>query len=49
MRRAADGVPRCERCAAPLKPDVVLFGEMRDVVEELERLLAALDAGAQRQ
>ncbi len=22
-----DGVPRCERCGAPLKPDVVLFGE----------------------
>ncbi len=29
-RLAADenGVPRCERCGAPLKPDVVLFGEM---------------------
>jgi NAD-dependent deacetylase len=29
-RVAADerGVPRCERCAAPLKPDVVLFGEL---------------------
>ena len=25
----ADGVPRCE-CARPLKPDVVLFGEMLD-------------------
>jgi NAD-dependent deacetylase len=24
---AADGVPRCERCGAPLKPGVVLFGE----------------------
>jgi NAD-dependent deacetylase len=23
-----NGVPRCERCGAPLKPDVVLFGEM---------------------
>ncbi|MFI4984399.1 MAG: NAD-dependent deacetylase [Solirubrobacterales bacterium] len=22
------GVPRCERCGGPLKPDVVLFGEM---------------------
>ena len=22
------GVPRCKRCGAPLKPDVVLFGEM---------------------
>jgi NAD-dependent deacetylase len=30
-RRAGDdahAVPRCERCAAPLKPDVVLFGEL---------------------
>jgi NAD-dependent deacetylase len=23
-----DGVPRCERCGGPLKPDVVLFGEL---------------------
>jgi NAD-dependent deacetylase len=23
-----DGVPRCERCHEPLKPDVVLFGEL---------------------
>jgi NAD-dependent deacetylase len=27
---AADGVPRCSACAAPLKPDVVLFGELLD-------------------
>jgi NAD-dependent deacetylase len=27
---AADGVPRCESCASPLKPDVVLFGELLD-------------------
>jgi len=29
-RAAADphGIPRCERCGAPLKPDVVLFGEL---------------------
>jgi NAD-dependent deacetylase len=26
---AVDGIPRCE-CGAPLKPDVVLFGEMLD-------------------
>jgi NAD-dependent deacetylase len=31
----ADGVPRCEQCRGPLKPDVVLFGEMLD-----ERTLA---------
>jgi NAD-dependent deacetylase len=28
LERAADGVPRRERCGAPLKPDVVLFGEV---------------------
>ncbi len=27
---AADGVPRCEACREPLKPDVVLFGELLD-------------------
>jgi NAD-dependent deacetylase len=36
VRRAVDGVPRCERCAAALKPDVVLFGEMLPVAA-LER------------
>jgi NAD-dependent deacetylase len=25
---AADGAPECDACIAPLKPDVVLFGEM---------------------
>jgi NAD-dependent deacetylase len=25
-----DGVPRCDRCKQPLKPDVVLFGELLD-------------------
>src|SRR4051812_1181434 len=25
---AADGVPRCDSCGEPLKPDVVLFGEL---------------------
>lgn len=28
IARDRDGMPRCERCAEPLKPDVVLFGEM---------------------
>jgi len=32
LRAQPDGVPRCERCATPLKPDVVLFGEMLDEV-----------------
>ncbi len=30
LEREPDGVPRCEDCAGPLKPDVVLFGEMLD-------------------
>ncbi len=28
LAAAADGVPRCDGCGAPLKPDVVLFGEL---------------------
>jgi len=28
IREDPDGIPRCERCRAPLKPDVVLFGEL---------------------
>jgi NAD-dependent deacetylase len=28
VEREPDGVPRCDRCAGPLKPDVVLFGEL---------------------
>jgi NAD-dependent deacetylase len=28
LAQAADGVPRCGSCGAPLKPDVVLFGEL---------------------
>ena len=27
-----DGVPRCQHCSLPLKPDVVLFGELLDEV-----------------
>jgi NAD-dependent protein deacetylase/lipoamidase len=30
VEREADGVPRCAKCGGPLKPDVVLFGEMLD-------------------
>jgi NAD-dependent deacetylase len=33
---ADDGVPRCVACLGPLKPDVVLFGELLSA-EELER------------
>ena len=46
-RLAADehGVPRCERCRAPLKPDVVLFGEMLPVaaIERAQELCASAD------
>jgi NAD-dependent deacetylase len=28
LRDAGDGIPRCRACGAPLKPDVVLFGEL---------------------
>jgi NAD-dependent deacetylase len=28
LAAAADGVPRCDVCGRPLKPDVVLFGEL---------------------
>ncbi len=33
---AADGVPRCAECGQPLKPDVVLFGELLSA-DALER------------
>jgi NAD-dependent deacetylase len=46
-RLAADaqGVPRCERCDLPLKPDVVLFGEMLPAaaMERAQELCAAAD------
>jgi NAD-dependent deacetylase len=46
-RLAADerGVPRCTRCAVPLKPDVVLFGEMLPAaaLERAEDLCASAE------
>jgi NAD-dependent deacetylase len=30
IAESIDGVPDCEHCGSPLKPDVVLFGEMLD-------------------
>ena len=41
---AADGVPRCD-CGEPLKPDVVLFGELLPVaaLAEAQRLAARAD------
>jgi NAD-dependent deacetylase len=40
-----DGVPRCEACAEPLKPDVVLFGEFlpAPALRRAEQLCAAAD------
>ncbi|HTZ86555.1 MAG TPA: NAD-dependent deacylase [Solirubrobacteraceae bacterium] len=32
LAAADDGVPRCAECRGPLKPDVVLFGELLDPV-----------------
>jgi NAD-dependent deacetylase len=42
---APDGVPRCEDCWAPLKPDVVLFGEWLPVhaIERAQALAASAD------
>jgi NAD-dependent protein deacetylase/lipoamidase len=44
---AADvrGVPRCERCGAPLKPDVVLFGESlpAGAIERAQKLCVSAD------
>ena len=44
IRSAPDGVPRCE-CGAPLKPDVVLFGEYLPVeaIMRAESLAAGAD------
>src|ERR1700761_7794480 len=43
-RRAADGIPRCD-CGEPLKPDVVLFGEMlpERAIARAQALAAAAD------
>jgi NAD-dependent deacetylase len=43
LAEAPDGVPRCD-CGAPLKPDVVLFGELLDA-EAIDRA-SALARGA---
>jgi len=44
LEEAADGVPRCD-CGRPLKPDVVLFGELLD--EAAMDRASALAAGAE--
>jgi NAD-dependent deacetylase len=45
VEAAPDGVPRCEACDAPLKPDVVLFGEWLPVaaIERAQALCASAD------
>jgi NAD-dependent deacetylase len=45
MLAAADGAPECPACVYPLKPDVVLFGEMlpAKVMAEAERLALEAD------
>jgi NAD-dependent deacetylase len=42
---ANDGAPECPACVAPLKPDVVLFGELlpADVMAEAEQLALEAD------
>ena len=45
MAADSDGVPRCEGCQAPLKPDVVLFGEL--LPEAALRRAEQLCAGAE--
>ena len=42
---AADGVPRCEKCGAIVKPDVVLYGEGLDsrVIEESVKAIRRAD------
>jgi NAD-dependent deacetylase len=44
LEEAADGVPRCS-CGAPLKPDVVLFGEMLPEEAMTRAMVLAASAG----
>jgi NAD-dependent deacetylase len=45
LLRMAEGAPECEACLAPLKPDVVLFGELlpEAAMAEAEALAAEAD------
>lgn len=45
LLEAGEGAPECPACIAPLKPDVVLFGELlpADVMAEAERLALEAD------
>jgi NAD-dependent deacetylase len=44
LLRAGEGAPLCEPCVAPLKPDVVLFGELLPERALAEAQALALDA-----
>jgi NAD-dependent protein deacetylase/lipoamidase len=44
LLRAADGAPLCEACVSPLKPDVVLFGELLPERALAEAQALALEA-----
>jgi NAD-dependent deacetylase len=44
MLRATDGAPECPACVFPLKPDVVLFGEMLPAATMAEAERLALEA-----
>ncbi len=45
LLQAGDGAPECVACVTPLKPDVVLFGEMlpHSTMEQAQRLAAEAD------
>ncbi len=45
VESATDGVPRCDACGCPLKPDVVLFGELlsQDALERARELCEGAD------
>jgi NAD-dependent deacetylase len=45
LSRARDGVPPCASCGLPLKPDVVLFGELlpREPLERAQQLCEGAD------
>ena len=44
LLRSADGAPECLACIAPLKPDVVLFGEMLSQAAMAEAYSLAAEA-----
>jgi NAD-dependent deacetylase len=45
VEEAGGGAPECEACLTPLKPDVVLFGELlpEDAIQEAHRLAVEAD------